>query len=284
MVPLARKLQEQGFGVGVVTSVPFSHATSACAYANNVSRNDYQDLSRDLLGLPSIANRQGLPGMDVVLGGGWGDWPQSKSAVAGKLRSQGLNYEAGNDYLTSRDLQQIDAEQGGQYQIAMRQPGVSGKQTLQEATRKARAHQRRLFGFFGTEKGNLPYATADGDYQPTRGQSRKAAYTWQDLWENPTLADLTSAALSVLETNDKGFWLLIEPGDVDWANHDNNIDNSIGAVFSGEASFQAVVQWIERNECWQDAAIILTADHGHLFVLEDPQALTPDYLKIPVGN
>ncbi|OYV85207.1 MAG: hypothetical protein B7Z73_14020, partial [Planctomycetia bacterium 21-64-5] len=37
-VPLARELQADGFAVGVVTSVPISHATPAAAYANNVWR------------------------------------------------------------------------------------------------------------------------------------------------------------------------------------------------------------------------------------------------------
>ena len=59
VTPIARQLQEeQNFRVGVVTSVPVSHATPAAAYANNVARHDYQDISRDLLGLPSSAHRR----------------------------------------------------------------------------------------------------------------------------------------------------------------------------------------------------------------------------------
>ena len=42
---------------------------------------------------------------------------------------------------------------------------------------------------------------------------------------------MTEAAISVLEQNERGFWLMVEAGDVDWANHNNNIDDSIGAVF-----------------------------------------------------
>ena len=51
-VPIAHHLQAQGFAVGVVTSVPISHATPAAAYANNVSRDDYQDLTRH--GRPAV--------------------------------------------------------------------------------------------------------------------------------------------------------------------------------------------------------------------------------------
>ncbi|MEZ6095708.1 MAG: alkaline phosphatase [Pirellulaceae bacterium] len=68
---IGRKFQQMGIKVGVVTSVPISHATPACAYANNVSRDDYQDLSRDLLGLTSIYEReQPLAGVDVLIGCG----------------------------------------------------------------------------------------------------------------------------------------------------------------------------------------------------------------------
>ena len=82
------------------------------------------------------------------------------------------------------------------------------------------------------------------------------------------------AALQVLGASEKGFWLLIEPGDVDWANHNNNIDDSIGAVLSGEAAFEAVTEWVENNSSWDDTALIVTADHGHLLVVSDPKFLT----------
>ena len=38
----ARVLQKRGFAVGAVSSVPVSHATPACSYANNVTRDDYR--------------------------------------------------------------------------------------------------------------------------------------------------------------------------------------------------------------------------------------------------
>ena len=88
MEPIARKLQQAGYAVGVVTTVPISHATPACAYANNVHRDDYQDLTRDLIGLPSIAHpATPLPGLDVLIGAGWGeskdkDGPQGENFVA----------------------------------------------------------------------------------------------------------------------------------------------------------------------------------------------------------
>ena len=66
---------------------------------------------------------------------------------------------------------------------------------------------------------------------------------------------------------------MIEAGDVDWANHNNNIDDSIGAVFSGDDAFRTVVAWVNENSNWDDSLVIVTADHGHYFVLDQPEVL-----------
>ena len=268
VTPIARDLQTQGFKIGVVTSVPISHATPACAYANNVNRNDYQDLSRDLLGLPSVAHRDALPGVDVLLGCGWGENDDDDR------KKQGQNFVPGNKFLTASDFEKINVDNGGKYVVAERTANQSGADVLLLAAKQAVAKDQRLFGFFGHQGGHLPYQTADGKYDPTRGVRDADRYTPDEIKENPTLANMTNAAMDVLGKNEKGFWLMIEAGDVDWANHNNNIDDSIGAVFSGEAAFEAVTEWIETNSNWEQSAVIVTADHGHYLVLTDPKALT----------
>jgi alkaline phosphatase len=270
VLPIAQDLQAQGFAVGAVTSVPISHATPATAYANNVTRDDYQDLTRDMIGLPSIAHRsEPLPGLDVLIGAGWGQ--------EGLLPDgQGNNFVSGNKYLTKDDLAQIDADKGGRYVVAQRTPGSNGKDLLQAAAQRARNEHRRLLGYFGIRMGHLPFRTADGTYNPAPGVGMSAEfYSDADLAENPTLADMTRAALEVLSANERGFWLMVEAGDVDWANHDDNLDNSIGAVLSGDEAFRAITEWVEKNGYWEDTALIVTADHGHYLVLDDPAALIP---------
>jgi alkaline phosphatase len=274
--PISRLLQKQGRSVGVVTSVPISHATPACAYANNVERYDYQDLARDLVGRPSVAHpSQPLPGVDVLLGCGWG-WTLEKD------KNQGSDFVPGNAYLPDADLQAIDAKNGGPYHVVMRQAGVNGRQSLMDAAQQAIEKKQRLFGFYGakgfappgTVSGHLPYRTADGKFDPAVGSFNTAEkYTQADIDENPTLADFVTAALSVLEKNPKGFWMMIESGDVDWSNHDNNIDNSIGTVKAGDDAFRAVVEWVEKNNAWDETLVVLTADHGHDLNLLKPEAL-----------
>ena len=279
--PISQELQLRGYAIGVVTSVPISHATPACAYANNVHRDDYQDLTRDLLGLPSVAHKvRPLPGVDVLLGGGWGEAKQEDKA-------QGANFIPGNRYLTAEDLAAVDAAGGGKYVVVERTSGKDGREQLSAAAKKAVQNKQRLLGVFGVAGGHLPFQTADGNYDPTvssdsSGPKAAEKYTPADIEENPTLVDLTRAALEVLAQDEEGFWLMIEAGDVDWANHANNIDNSIGATLSGDEAFRAVTEWAEQNGRWKETAVILTADHGHYLVLDKPELLAPPLS--PAGN
>jgi alkaline phosphatase len=105
-------------------------------------------------------------------------------------------------------------------------------------------------------------------------------YEPEDISENPTLAEMTEAALDLLKTNDKGFYLMVEAGDVDWANHNNNIDDAIGAVLSGDDAFTAITDWVEANSNWDETCLIVTADHGHMMVLDDPKVLTGEREQI----
>ncbi|QDT25324.1 alkaline phosphatase [Gimesia panareensis] len=271
---IAHQAQQDGYAIGVVTSVPITHATPAAAYAHNVSRNDYQDIARDLVGQSSISHpNDSLPGLDVVLGGGFGTMEKKSGG-----KSHGKNFVPGWKYISEETIEKADVKHGGKYTVALRSPGVSGKTGLQQATQSAIKNKTRLLGVYGVGNyaAHLPFQTADGDYQPAPGLKNSAEkYSTEDIKENPTLADMTESALDVLSQNKKGFWLLVEAGDVDWANHDNNLDNSIGAVKSGEAAFKVITDWVEKHSNWQDTVVILTADHGHYLHIDQPEALIP---------
>ena len=85
--------------------------------------------------------------------------------------------------------------------------------------------------------------------------------------QNPTLDDLTKAALDVLGRDPDGMWLMIEGGDIDWAAHDNNIDNLIGTTLDFDKAVGSVIAWIEANGGWADNELIVTADHDHYLTL-----------------
>ena len=144
------------------------------------------------------------------------------------------------------------------------------------AAERARTTHKRLFGLFGTAKPNhLPYRTADGRFDPAPDLDGKSeSYTPADLPEQPTRADMTHAALTVLAARpDQPFALFIEAGDVDFALHKNNLDNAIGAVYSGEDAVKTVISWVETQSNLDDSALVVAADHGHYLVLDDLKAI-----------
>jgi alkaline phosphatase len=274
---LFQRLQAKGWKVGTATSVPFDHVSPAAMYAHNVNRDDYQDLARDMLGLPGIAQETGKdvlhPGLDVVLGTGYGQ-VNAKDA----MKAQGRNaVRAQNRYIADADLKAIDAANGGKYVVIHTAPGVNGARSLADAAGRAARDYRRLFGFYGSRLSHLPFRTADGGYDPAKGiQGKAEVYTAADINENPTLADMARAALTVLSAEPgRPFALFVEAGDVDSGLHDNNLDTAIGAVYSGEEAVRVIIDWVEKHSNWDDSVLIVTADHGHYLVLDDPKALAP---------
>ncbi|MCA9100798.1 MAG: alkaline phosphatase [Planctomycetales bacterium] len=273
---VAHHAQLAGYRVGVVTSVPISHATPAATYAHQTSRDEFQQISRDLLGLPSASHpEQPLVGMDVVIGTGHG----VESPIDPK---QGDDFVPGNVYLTDADREKIDAENGGAYIVAQRTAGQDGGQGLQAAAERAADKHQRLLGFYGVGgmipylSGHLPFASANGDYRPAPGiDGRPMRYTAADLAENPSLAEMTTAALTVLGHDGAPFWLMVEAGDVDWANHSNNLDAAIGAVNSGDEAVRVITRWVEEHSNWDESLMIVTADHGHYLFLDRPELLIP---------
>ncbi len=91
----------------------------------------------------------------------------------------------------------------------------------------------------------------------------------------PSLAVMSKAAIRTLERNPRGFYLMIEGGAVDWANHANQPERLIEEQVDFVQAAEAVVAWVEKNSNWDDTLLILTADHecGHLW--------GPDSDKIP---
>ena len=277
---LFHQLQEQGWKLGTVTSVPFDHVSPAVTYAHNVDRDDYQDLARAMLGRPGIlqqARRAPLrPGLDVVIGVGFGI-----TSDAPTMAPQGRNWVPGNIYITEADLAAIDVKNGGRYVVVHTEPGAEGGPALLRAATAAARRSARLFGFFGRAGlDHLPFRTADGRYDPAPSIARKGepaqaeSYTPADRLEQPTLVQMTEAALTVLAARpDQRFALFVEAGDVDFALHANNLDNAVGAIYSGEEAVRAVIRWVESHSNWDDSLLLVSSDHGHYLVIDDPQVL-----------
>ena len=193
------------------------------------------------------------------------------------MTGQGKNAAKGqNRYIADKDKESIDVKNCGKYVVVQTTPNVNGGRSVMAAAEQAARGGHRLFGFYGTNVSHLPFRTADGHFDPANGISGKAeTYSAADRDENPTLADMTRAALTVLSAEkERPFALFVEAGDVDFGLHDNNLDTAVGAVFSGEDAVKAIITWVETHSNWDESVLIVTADHGHYLVLDDPEALT----------
>lgn len=208
----------RGLRTGLVTSVPFCHATPAAFAAHNENRNHYQAIAHDMLFAVCP---------DVVMGGGSPVRPGDNT----------LHLE----YLAAADWEALAA-------------GRTPYRVL-----RSRAEFLGLVENPGHGKvlGLFP-----GDALRRRGAAGTAADPQQ-----PTLADMTRSALAVL-ANPKGFFLMVEGGAIDHANHANQLDESVGETLGFDEAVQTVLAWIAAHGGWADNQLVITADHDTGYLRE----------------
>ena len=81
---------------------------------------------------------------------------------------------------------------------------------------------------------------------------------WDRDAEAPSLAEMTGVALKSLEQNQKGFFLLVEGSQVDWAGHGNSIAGVISEMEDFVAAVRVVLDFARQHP---DTLVIITADH-----------------------
>jgi len=75
----------------------------------------------------------------------------------------------------------------------------------------------------------------------------------------PSLADMTNAAIKQLSKNKKGFFLLVEGSQIDWAAHRNDIIGVMSEMQDFEDAVSAGLKFAKNN---QETQILVTADHS----------------------
>lgn len=233
LTTLAEELRARlGRAIGVVSTVPFSHATPAAFVSHNPSRGDYAGIAREI-----------VTGVrpEVVIGGGHPDF----------VGASPFQYLAEAEYLALRSG-------AAGYAFVERARGADGGAALLGAAR-ALPPGGRLFGLFGGPGGNFdpPVPTEDG-----------SGVVDDATQENPSLAEAAVAALEVLSRDPDGLFLLVEQGDVDWANHANDYPRMIGTVYDLDRAVRAVIDFVDRPGDgleWSNTLLVVTADHatGH---------------------
>ncbi len=278
------KAAEEGKSTGLVTSVPIDHATPGAAAANVNRRSKYDE---DYPALDNILQQElRIYQPTVLLGGG------HPLSTPGNPLPEGVEPNRDNTYIKESTYTELSSNPTDNiYDYAFLERGPNSAQVLADTAAEIDPEKGdRLLGLYGArgQNGNLPVSSADGDYsttgldmfsnfstqglnpdtlRPLNYNETEAQFIARERDENPTLDNLTTAALDVLEKDPDGFWLMVEGGDIDWSAHDNNVDNLIGTTLDFDKSVESVINWIENNGGWEDNQLIVTADHDHYLTL-----------------
>ncbi|HEY5849334.1 MAG TPA: alkaline phosphatase [Lysobacter sp.] len=221
----------QGLGTGVVTTTRVTHATPGATFTHSADRNWENDTD-----LPDDAKAAGCldiarqlvetpygHGPDVLMGGGRGEFmtaQQSDPEYDDKVGQR----------LDGRDLVA---------QWKQRHPDGTYVWNAQQFA--AAPTQGPLLGLF--EPDHMQFSHD----RPKDGAGE------------PTLAEMTRAAIARLQHNPNGYVLLVEGGRIDHANHYGNAYRALTDTIALSEAVQAAVDATSAD----DTLVLVTADHSH---------------------
>ncbi|XP_021966239.2 alkaline phosphatase isoform X2 [Folsomia candida] len=228
--------QNAGMSTGVVTTTTVTHASPSGAYAHIADRNWENDLKIAESGIDPefcddiaeqlVFKQPGL-GINVILGGGRIHWlPNTTTDIEGMPGKRG----DGKDLISTWLGQKWDE----------RAVHVNGRAQLL-ATDLSQVDY--LLGLFAPE--GIEYA----DKQLEK--------------DDPTLAEMTAAALQILSRNPNGFFLFVEGGRIDQAHHANNAYRAMAETLQ----FDEAIQLADNRTEDTDTLIVVSSDHSHLFTI-----------------
>ncbi|WP_078551847.1 alkaline phosphatase [Bacillus alkalicellulosilyticus] len=82
----------------------------------------------------------------------------------------------------------------------------------------------------------------------------------RETQEQPSLSEMTEVALSALQQNEEGFFLMVEGSQIDWAGHDND---AAWAMKEIEAFEEAVMKALDFAKTDGNTLVIIVSDHDN---------------------
>lgn len=240
----------KGLSTGIVSTARITHATPAATYAKSADRNweDISDMPTDAVdaGCIDIATQLinfeqnvearfpgvDIDGIEVAFGGGRRHFlpkdasynsADASSAIEGD-RTDGID-------LTAQWQTQYE---NGKYIIDQ-----SGFDAIDANTTE------RVLGLF-----NESHMQYEAD--------RK-----NDIAGEPSLTELTSKAIDILDNNEKGYFLVVESGRIDHGHHAGSAYNALTDTIEFSNAVQAAID----NTNPAETLILVTADHSHVFTI-----------------
>lgn len=231
---IAKWFQDAGRSSGIVTTTRVTHATPAGAYAHSANRGWEDDATMLKTGqdpdvCEDIAEQLVLnnPGnqFKVIMGGG---------------RQRFLPYDV------------IDEEEGlGGY----RQDGKN----LLHLWKEDKEAQGANWSYVWNKHDLLAVDTANTDYLLGLFAYSHMDYMLErDSEMDPSLPEMTKAAIEVLQRDDNGFFLLVEGGRIDQAHHENKARKALTETLEFDEAVQMALSMTDPEE----TMIVVHADHG----------------------
>ncbi|MEM8798598.1 MAG: alkaline phosphatase [Pseudomonadota bacterium] len=228
--PLSAEFARAGKAIGVVSTTRLTHATPAAMFAKVPDRNWESDveLPDDIQQNKRIGNCRDIASQFVHAAT---ELP-IMVALGGGSRAF-LPDSAGGRRADGRNLVEewLTRTEGGIF--------VSSQQELHAAE----VATGPLFGLF---------SRSHMSYEADRART-----------EEPSLKDMTAAALSRLKNDPDGYFLMVEGGRIDHAHH---AGNAARALEDMRAFSQAIAHAVATTDP-RDTLIIVTADHSHVFTI-----------------
>lgn len=234
---------------GLVTSVPFNHATPAAFAVKHLYRRNQGEKAQQL------AHSQ----VDVIMGCGhpfydengqyqapnFKLWSRNKSgflpnAPGAELYGKVVNGLRDREFLDDKaDFQDL-ADGDGRFRDKPMPKAVFG------LARAARTLQQLR---------SVRDDDATNDWQ-VGGQCYNSSV--------PNLAIMARGALAVLSQHPHGFFLMVEGGAVDWASHASDTTRMIEEMIAFDTTVKTVIDWVANpanGSNWENTLLIVTADH-----------------------
>ncbi len=231
--------EEKGMATGLVTTVPFSHATPAGFVAHNISRDNREEIANHMIYSSAL---------EVIMGCGAPDYDNSGNDPLEPISAEGVGGDA-----TFRDLTDDFRVMGGD-------ANGDGAPDEWQVIRTRQAFRDMAAG--GTPARVIGLPLVNRTLQQKRdGDALAGPYAVPRTETVPTLGEMSRAALNVLDNDTDGFFLMIEGGAVDWASHDNQSGRMIEEEIDFNLSVEAVITWIENHSGWDETLLIVTGDH-----------------------
>lgn len=239
---IAHWAQEAGKDAGIVTTARVTHASPAGAYAHTADRNWENDAE------VTSANCDSEETIDIARQ--LVEWPVGKAlkVILGGGRKNFIN-ETVRDETGKAGYRTDGRNLIKDWLEGKKSSNASYVWSRKGLTQLDLNNTEYLLGLFAHD--HLPY---DGDRERSQAHSHLA---------DPSLTELTEAALRVLQRNENGYFLFVEGARIDMAHHDNYAQRSL----EDTAEFARAIQRARELTSEDDTLIVVTSDHSHVMTI-----------------